>query len=240
EAAFSADGQNGINLVRVWDQADFALGVEGAQPVWVQQGTTYGPAQGVEINSSRVLAGLRAARPATGSGWYQRLALAQPSQPYQLSAWIRTDSLSGQATVSVTAGTTFGSGTVLGQLPPVTGTTGWTRYTATFVPGAQVVSLNLGQSGSGGASYVDDIAFGPVDGSGALLYNAVSDPGFERHFAKDNPGNDPNADPSLPRPIGNYINPWAAKELDAIVDAAERSGVALQLCSCSGPWFTWP
>src|SRR5262249_34208991 len=84
EAAFSADGQNGINLVRVWDQADFALGVEGAQPVWVQQGTTYGPAQGVEINSSRVLAGLRAARPATGNGWYQRLALAQPSQPYQL------------------------------------------------------------------------------------------------------------------------------------------------------------
>ena len=45
---------------------------------------------------------------------------------------------------------------------------------------------------------------------------------------------------SLARPLGTYLNQWAAYELDKIVDAAKANGVAVQLCSCSGPWFTWP
>src|SRR5262249_9837302 len=241
EAALANDGQHGVNLVRVWDQADFALGVEGAQPVWVQEGWTYGGHPAVEVATANVRSGLRAARPSPGSGAYQRLALASPTQAYTLAAWIKTDPLSGgQGSVSGTAGTAFNAGAALGQTAAVGGTTGWTLYTATFVPNAPVVSLNVRNTGTAGAAYVDDVAFGPVDGSGALLYNAVSDPGFERQFAKDYPGDDPNATPSLPRPLGTYFNPWAAYELDKIVEAAQQNGVALQLCSCSGPWFTWP
>lgn len=242
EEAFATFRTNGVNLTRIWDQVDFAFSVEGtSQPLWVAQGTTYGAAQGVEVNTANVLSGLRSARPANGQGWSQRLAIAEPTRPHKLVVWVRTASLSGgQAQVNVRASTSFNSGTVLGQIPGVSGTTPWTSYSVTFTPNTSIVSINLLQSGSSGTMYVDDVSFGPVDGGGNVEYNIVSDGDFERHFFKDNPGNDPNANPALPRPIGTFMNPWAGYQMDKIVESAEANGIAIQACSCSGPWFTWP
>jgi hypothetical protein len=242
EQAFTTFGQNGVNLTRVWDQSDFALSVEGAsQPVWIDQNTVYGAAQGVEINTANVHGGLRAAKPTVGHGWYQRLAVTEPTRPHTLTVWIKTDTLSGgQAQVNVRDGMAFNSGNILGQTPAVTGTTGWTQYSVTFTPNSPTVAINLLQSAGTGSMYIDDISFGPTDANGNIAYNIVSDPDFERHFFKDNPGNDPNANPSLPRPIGTFMNPWADYEYDKIVESAEANGVEIQACSCSGPWFTWP
>jgi hypothetical protein len=241
EAAFSAFGANGINLTRMWDQVDFGLSVEGAsQPLWVAEGTLYGAARGVEVNTTNVRTGLRSARPAPSQGWYQRVAVAEPGRPHKLTAWVRTQSVVGQAQVNVRAGSSFNTGTLLGQITPVSGTTAWTPYSVTLTPGTSIVAINLLQTTGTGTMWVDDVSFGPVDASGNTLYNILSDSDFERHFYKDNPGNDPNATPTLPRPIGTFMNPWASFELDKIVESAEANGVKLQLCSCSGPWFTWP
>jgi hypothetical protein len=242
EAAFTTFKANGINLTRMWDQIDFGLAIEGAsQPVWVAEGTVYGAARGVEVATGNVRSGLRSARPTPGQGWHQRLAISEPTRVHRLTVWLRTDSLSGgQAIVNVRTGTSFNAGTLIAQLSPVSGSTPWTMYTTTLTPGASIVTLNILQSGGTGTMLVDDVAFGPTDGSGNIVYNIVSDGDFERHFFKDNPGNDPNGNPSLPRPIGSYMNQWAGYEMDKIVESAEANGVKLQVCSCSGPWFTWP
>jgi hypothetical protein len=242
EAAFTNFGANGVNLTRMWDQVDFALAVEGAsQPVWVMQGTTYGAAQGVEVATANVHAGLRSAKPTPGLGWMQRLSINEPTKLHKLTVWIRTDSLSGgQAQVTLTTGTSFNAGTPVGQTTAVSGTTPWTAYSVTVTPNTSILTINLLMTGGTGTMYVDDITFGPVDASGNLTYNIVSDGDFERHFFKDNPGNDPNATPTLPRPIGTFMNPWAAYELDKIVESADANGVKIQDCTCSGPWFTWP
>jgi hypothetical protein len=226
----------------MWDQIDFGLSVEGAaQPLWVAQGTTFGAAQGVEVSTTNVHGGLRSARPIPGQGWMQRLAVNEPNRVHKLSVWVRTDNVSGgQAQVSVRTGTTFNAGTLLAQTPGVSGTTPWTLYTVTLTPSTSIVSVSLFQSGGAGTMYVDDVAFGPVDASGNIVYNIVSDGDFERHFFKDNPGNDPNGTPTLPRPIGTFMNPWAGYEMDKIVEAADANGVKIQDCTCSGPWFTWP
>ncbi len=242
EKAFTTFGQNGVNLTRIWDQSDFALSVEGAsQPVWIDQNSVYGAAQGVEINTANVHSGLRSAKPTVGHGWYQRLAVTEPTKPHMLTVWIKTDAVSGgQAQVVVRDGMSFNSGNILGQISGVAGTTGWTQYSTTFTPNVSTVAVNLLQSAGTGSVYIDDVAFGPTNTSGSVAYNIVSDPDFERHFFKDNPGNDPNANPSLPRPIGTFMNPWADYEYDKIIESAEANGVEIQACSCSGPWFTWP
>jgi len=242
ETAFTTFHDNGINITRMWNQIDFGLSVEGAsQPVWVSQGTMYGAAQGVEVNTANVHAGLRAARPAPNQGWLQRLAVAEPTRLHKLTVWIKTDAVAGgQAQVTVRAGSAFGAGTVLGQTAGVTGTTPWTAYSVTLTPNTPIVSINLFQSGGTGTTYIDDVVFGPIDGSGNVVYNVASDPDFERHFFKDNPGNDPNSNPTLARPIGTFMNPWASYEMDKIVESAQTNGVKIQACTCSGPWFTWP
>jgi hypothetical protein len=231
---FATWRQNGINLTRIWTEADFSLGIEGAQPVWTCGGN---PTNQVTLVAANVHSGLRAAA-LSGSSTCQNHALAAPSVPYRLSAWIASSGVTG-ASVKVTAGI-GGTGSVLGSLPSINGTTGYTYYTTTFTPGASnaIVSLGLVNNGAG-TLYVDDLQFGPDNGAGGVTYNVVSDPGFERHFCNGCTGNDPNANPSLPRPIGTYINQWAAAELDNIVSQAQANGVELQLCSCSGPWFTW-
>jgi Domain of unknown function (DUF5060) len=242
ENAFANFGANGVNLTRMWDQVDFGLSVEGvSQPVWVSEGTVYGAAKGVEVNTANVHAGLRSAKPSAGQGWIQRLAVSEPTRLHKLTVYIRTDSVAGgQSQVNIRTGTSFNAGTLLAQIAGVSGTTPWTAYSITLTPNVSVLSINLLQGGSTGTMYVDDVAFGPVDGSGNIIYNIVSDGDFERHFFKDNPGNDPNGTPGLPRPIGTFMNPWAAYEMDKIVESAEANGVRIQDCSCSGPWFTWP
>lgn len=233
-------GPNKINMLRIWDHADFGLGVEGAQPVWINGSTTNGTAQGVEIGTTNVRSGLRSAKPTSTSGWYQRVAITEKGVSHKLTVWIKTNSVSGGGSfVSIRTGSLYNTGTVVAQTPAVSGTTNWTQYTITFTPTTNFVTVNLLASASG-ATYIDDITLGPVDTSGNISYNIVSDPDFERHFAKDNPGNDPNSNRSLARPLGNFFNQWASYSLDKIIESAEKNGVAIQLCSCSGPWFTWP
>jgi hypothetical protein len=242
ENAFANFKANGVNLTRMWDQIDFGLSVEGAsQPLWVAQGTSYGGAQGVEVNTANVHAGLRSARPSAGQGWLQRLAVNEPTRVHKLTVWMRTDSISGgQAQVTVRTGTTFNTGTLLGQTSAVTGTTPWTAYSVTFTPNTSIITVNLVPPAGTGTMYVDDVSLGPVDSGGNIAYNVISDGDFERHFFNGSPGNDPNATPSLPRPIGTFMNPWASYELDKIVESADANGVKIQDCTCSGPWFTWP
>ena len=169
ETAFATFKANGVDLTRMWNQVDFGLSIEGtSQPVWLSQGTVYGAAQGVEVSTANVHAGLRSARPATGQGWFQRLAVKEPTRVHKLIVWVKTTSLSGgQAQVTVTAGNTSTEGG-MGQISPISGTTAWTAYYATLTPNTSLVSLNIFQSGTAGAVYVDDVAFGPVDGSGTL------------------------------------------------------------------------
>src|SRR4029079_18446205 len=78
ESVLAEDGASGVNLVRLWDPADFALGVEGAQPVWLQEGTTWGAARGVAVATADVRTGLRAAAPTPGSGRDPPNAAAAP------------------------------------------------------------------------------------------------------------------------------------------------------------------
>ncbi|MCL4366621.1 DUF5060 domain-containing protein, partial [Patescibacteria group bacterium] len=238
-------GPNGVNLLRVWDQADFALSVEGAQPVWMQQNTTFGQAQGVQVGpgNSNVHDGLRSANPTPGNGWYQRVALATPTSTYKLTAWVATNSVSGGvAQVQVRGGDLFGSGTVLTQTTGVSGTTGWTQYAVSFTPGSgnQIVHVDLLQTAGTGSTYIDDVVLGPTDANGNILYNVLSDGDIERHFAKGITNDDPDTNSSLPRPLGNYFNQWASYDLDKIIASAQQNKIEIQLASVSGPWFTWP
>jgi hypothetical protein len=208
------------------------LSIEGAnQQAWLDQCCVYGPAQGVQIgpSNSNVHSGLRSANPQPGHGWYQRAVVTDPNVPHSLSVWIKTDSLTS-GVVSVRASDSFDTGTVLAQVP-VSGTRDWTNYTVGFTPNTTLITVNL--ISNGGQMYVDDVYVGPG-------YNLLTDGDFERHFAKGIPNDDPNANPSLPRPIGTYMNQADAYELDKIVSAAQAHGIAIQMCSCSGPWFTWP
>jgi hypothetical protein len=232
DSTFATWRQNGINLTRIWTENDFALGIEGAQPTWTCNG------QNPQITLTNVHDGLRAAGVAGGT-MCQSVALPSPASAYRLSGWIASTSTTG-AVLQVTAGT-GGTGSVLAALPTINGTTGYTFYSLTLTPGSanSVVSIDLVNPGSG-TLYADDLEFGPDNGSGGVLYNALSDADFEREFCKGCPsGNDPNANPALVRPIGTYMNQWAAAELDDIVSQAQAQGVELQICSCSGPWFTW-
>jgi hypothetical protein len=236
---FATDAASKVNLARVWESSDFALSTEGAQPVWqAQSGST-----NVEINTSNVHSGMRAANVTANNGWFQPVALASPGSTYQLSIWLATTNLSGgSAQATISTGTAFNNGTLLGATPAISGTTGYTQYTVTFTPGASnnIVTLDLLSTATTGNAYFDDISFGPSDGNGGILYNVLSDPGMERQFANGMPNDDPNANPNLPRPLGTYYNQWASFELDDIVASAQADGMELQLCSCSGPWFTWP
>ncbi len=242
ENAFTKFGQNGVNLTRMWDQIDFGLSLEGTgQPLWLDQNTVYGAAKGIEVATQNVHGGLRSARPSVGQGWYQRLAFTELNKPHTLTVWIKTSAVSGGvAQVNIKTGTSFNSGTLLTQTTGVSGTTGWVQYTTTFTPTNSVASINLIQTAGTGVVYMDDIVVGPTDSAGKPTYNIISDADIERHFYKGNPNNDPDATPTLARPIGTYMNQWAGYEMDKIVESAEANGVAIQSCSCSGPWFTWP
>ena len=87
--------------------------------------------------------------------------------------------------------------------------------------------------------WIDDVALTPITNAGDGA-NAVSDPGFERHFPKADAGNDPE-DPAVARtvPKGTAINQWSAFQLDRILAAAEAHGIAVQLCSHGDVYWTW-
>lgn len=241
EELFGTFKTNGVNFLRIWDEFEFQLGVEGAQTFWTQPYNLNGAAVGVEISSTNVRNGLRAARPTPGQPWYQRVAIASPGSAHTLTAWVKYANLSGgNARIFVRQGIEADTGTILGQSAQFSGTSnGWTKVTFNVTPNTSAVSVVLENSATGGNFYVDDVEFGPVSGS-EISYDILTDGDFERHFTKGNPGNDPDANRALVRPFGNYVNQHTAYELDKIISSAELNGVYLQLCSCSGPWFTWP
>lgn len=228
ERLFKEYNQNGINLLRIWDQSDFSLSVEGANPVWIDSRTMGSPAAGVLIGNTEARNGLRAANP--NIPWYQRVVVSDTNKPHALRAWVK-----GSSRVSIrSVGDNATIGNILAETP-LKNSTDWEEVSLTYTPTTSVVAIYL--SGAGG---VDDVIFGPVKTDSTLEYNILSDGDFERHFSKDNPGNDPNANVQLPRPLGNYFNQWSSYHLDKIISDAEAYQVYLQLCSCSGPWFTWP
>lgn len=240
EEIFSTFQSNGVNFLRIWDEFDFALGVEGAQTVWSVSTDPLGAARGVEIQTANVRSGLRAARPAQNDPWYQRVAVASPNVPHRFTAWVKYANLSGSgARLYVKTGVQASGGQIRGQSPTLTGTqAAWQEISFDFTPGADTLSVVL-ENNSGGQLYVDDVVVGPIVNS-SVSYSILTDGDFERHFAKGNPGNDPDANRSLPRQFGNYMNPHTSFMLDKIIESAQARDVFIQLCSCSGPWFTWP
>jgi hypothetical protein len=241
EDLFKTFRANGVNFLRIWDEFEYQLGVEGAQTFWTQATNLTGPAIGTEIGTANVRNGLRAARPSQAHAWYQRIAIAEPAVPHRLTAWVRHSGLSGgTGRIYVKQGIYADSGTVLGQSAAISGSSsGWTQVSFQVTPNTKTVSIVLENNATGGSMYVDDVEFGPVSGNG-ISYNIITDGDFERHFTKGNPGNDPDANRNLPRPFGNFVNQHTAFELDKILESARANGVYVQLCSCSGPWFTWP
>ncbi|QQS44047.1 DUF5060 domain-containing protein [Candidatus Roizmanbacteria bacterium] len=120
---FKTYGDNGVNFLRIWDEFDFALGVEGAQTVWKTQNDPNLAARGVEIKTTNVRNGLRSARPANGDPWYQRVAISEPNTTHRLTAWVKYSGLSGTgARIYVKTGALFTSGQILAQSQVFSGT----------------------------------------------------------------------------------------------------------------------
>ncbi|HLE49139.1 MAG TPA: dockerin type I repeat-containing protein [Patescibacteria group bacterium] len=226
ESRFVQDKQYGINLIRIWDQNDFSLGVEGAHTTWINASTTDGAAVGVTINTN-THSGMRAAQP--GTAWYQRLAVTEPNRSHKLKVWTK-----GTVTVSLRSLNGVLPGSVISGTQIDANSTSYTLSERTYTPSSDLVVYFQG------SGYVDDVEFGPVDAQGNILYSIVTDGDMERHFAKDNVNNDPNSNTTLPRPLGNYFNPEECWLQDQYIDAGVTNSVYIQLCSCSGPWFTWP
>jgi hypothetical protein len=245
DTAFAEFAANGINMTRVWD--NYFLATEGiGPPVWVRQGWMYGGFFGIAVNDANRRTGLRAAAVVVNVGAFQRVALAagEQTKTWRLSAYLKSAASGTGCRVSVTADSTqFGGGsTPLGATAYATGTSAYALYTTTFVPSDTSVALNLEcAAGTTGTVYMDDLVFGPDnDVDGSVDYNALSDPGFEYQFNDDWPSNDPDADPTLVRPIGTWFHQWGSYQMDKVIEAAEANGVYIQLCDNKGPWFTWP
>lgn len=225
ETLFPAYKQNGINFIRLWDTSDFALGVEGAQTAWVDSNTMDVPAKGIVVGSG-ANEGLRSANPT--SPWYQRIAISEPTKQHKIEGYVK-----GTGKIRITS---VQSNLILGSTIIETGSggTNYTYVSATFTPNTDRVAVYLPT----GSEY-DQISIGPILGN-SIEYNILTDGNFERHFAKDNTNNDPNANINLQRPLGNYFNQDESYRLDKILESAQNNDVYIQLCSCSGPWFTWP
>lgn len=239
--AFAQDARDGINLTRIWDQNDgYNLSIEGSYPVWLPTWSQFAQAVGIDLETTH--SGSRAARfratsDARTDAYTQRVAVL-PSTAYILKGFIRTSGISGEgAFLNANALDRGNPGTI--RTTPLTGTRDWTAVEVRFTTGAsqKVLMIWAGAASSTGTAWFDDLVLQPADGA---AYNVLSDPGFERHFVKGDIGNDPE-DPAinLTVPKGTEINQWAAFQLDQVLDAAEASGVAVQLCSHADVYWTW-
>ena len=107
-AAFAADGSNGVNLTRIWDQNDsFNLSLEGADPgVGAEVVAIHRRARhcrrGRPHGAARRAISARRAAPARRdtSQW---VAVA-PSTRYRLSGWIRTQDVGGEGALFAIGG----------------------------------------------------------------------------------------------------------------------------------------
>lgn len=240
ETAFAADAAAGVNLTRIWDQNDgFNLAIEGSYTRWSPAWSQF--ARAVRIDTKAARSGVRCARFSAVGGrvteGYTQAVAVLPSTAYTLSGWIRCDSLDGAVFLAADASSTSSPGYV--RTDTVRGTMGWTRVERRFTTGGAQTHCVIwaGAETSVGDAYFDDLELIRDDGDGA---NLLPDPGFERQFTKDDAGNDPE-DPATARnlPKGTWINQWAAFELDAILDAAAREGIAVQLCAHGDVYWTW-
>jgi hypothetical protein len=237
--AFAADAASGVNLTRIWDQSDsFNLSIEGADVVWAPAWSQFSQALGIDLEERR--AGQRAARfratAAVTEGYAQWIAV-RPSTRYVLSGWIRTQDVAGTGAFLAAGGESLLSAGPE-RTPPRTGTAPWSEVRHEFTTGRDqhAIAVWAGATGTGTA-WFDDLAVTPIEGGS---YNALSDPGFERHFPKADRGNDPE-DPAVVRtvPKGTYVNQWSAAQIDHILQAAETHGIAVQLCSHGDVYWTW-
>lgn len=239
-AAFASDARAGVNLTRLWDQNDsFNLSIEGADPVWAPRWSQFTDALGIAVEGAHT--GHRTARfrPRSGSrteGYVQWVAVT-PSTRYRLSGWIRTENVDGDGALFAVGGDMNNPGRI--RTDAVKGTAAWQQASTEFTTAADehAVLVWAGGVSATGTAYLDDVALTPVRSGGV---NALSDPGFERHFPKADAGNDPE-DPALVRtvPKGTWINQWSAFQLDRILAAAEADGIAVQLCSHADAYWTW-
>jgi hypothetical protein len=238
--AFARDAAQGVNLTRLWDQNDsYNLSIEGADPVWAPTWSQFSQALGVDLEvrrSGQRAARFRAGAAATTEGYVQWVAV-RPATRYVLSGWIRTDQLKGGAFLA--AGGTSSQDPGAERTAPREGTAEWqqVRHEFTTAAGQQATVVWAGAAGSTGTAWFDDLSLTPA---AAPAIDALSDPGFERHFPKADRGNDPEDPAIVPTvPKGTHINQWAAAQLDRILQAAETSGIAIQLCSHGDVYWTW-
>lgn len=240
DEAFAADAASGISLTRVWDQNDgFDIALEGSYPVWSPKWSQFSQALGIDLVTVR--SGRRAARfqprgaGRATDGYVQRIAV-EPNQTYVAEGYIRTNGLDGAAVLAVAVGDGAVPGAV--RSPARSGTAPWQLVSVSFTTGPDdhVATLWAGAIDSLGTAWFDDLV---VRVQGDDL-NRLSDPGFERHFPKDDEGNDPE-DPAvnLTVPQGTEINQWGAHAIDEILGAADRHGLAVQLCSHEDVYWTW-
>jgi hypothetical protein len=239
--AFATDRTNGVNLTRMWDQNDgFNLALEGSYIVWTPGWSQFSQAVGIDTSTRR--SGNRAARFSRSSGavtdgYYHRVAVL-PNTSYTLRGYIKVSNISGTGAF-LTAGASAGNNPGSSYRTSVrTGTSDWTLVSVTFTTTASETHLGIwaGAQSSTGTAWFDDLE---LIQSGQT-WNVLSDPGFERHFLKDDAGNDAD-DPTqnLTVPKGTYINQWAAYQLDQILDSAAANGIAVQLCSHGDVYWSW-
>lgn len=238
--AFARDAAAGVNLTRIWDQNDsFNLSIEGADPVWTPKWSQFSAALGIALDGAHD--GRRAARfrgQETRTDGYVQAVAVRPSTRYRLSGWIRTDGLSGDGAM-LAAGPGDPANPGPQRTPPVRGSADWAQVQTEFTtgPGERWTAVWAGAVRSRGSAWFDDLSLVAVAGD---QVNAISDPGFERHFPKADAGNDPE-DPAVAAgvPKGTAINQWSAFQLDRILAAAEAQGIAVQLCSHADVYWTW-
>lgn len=237
--AFERDAAAGVTLTRVWDQNDgYNLSIEGSDAAWQPRWSQFSKALGMAVSGART--GRRAARfsaaePAT-EGYLQWVAVA-PDTEYTLQAFVRTERLAGGgAVVALGAESIEQPGGV--QSAPVAGTTPWQAVTVSIrtAPGTEALAVWAGAVGSTGSAWFDDLRLTAA----GTDHNVLSDPGFERHFPRSDRGNDPE-DPRVNQtvPKGTFVNQWAAFRLDRIIEAAEREGIAVEVCLHGDVYWTW-
>jgi hypothetical protein len=238
--AFASDAAHGVNLTRIWDQNDsYNLSIEGADPVWAPSWSQFTHGLGIDLDAPR--SGRRAARFRTAAagpteGYVQWVAV-RPATRYILRGWIRTDQLSGGAFLAAGGTSHLDPGNE--RTSPRSGTSPWeeVRHEFTTAADQRALAIWAGAAGSAGTAWFDDLS---LSDAARPDVNVLSDPGFERHFPKADRGNDPEQPalaPSVPK--GTYINQWSAAQLDRILEAADRHGIAVQLCSHGDVYWTW-
>jgi glucose/arabinose dehydrogenase/PKD repeat protein len=107
-------------------------------------------------------AALRIAATSAGQTALEQIAPVVGGQPYEVSAWVQTEALTGGALVMVVWQDSAGRSLYIDRTPVVQGTTGWMRLAQTFVAPSQAararVSVRLTrEADNAGTAWFDDV-----------------------------------------------------------------------------------